>query len=294
MRRIFTFALSVCILCPFPAYPWWDTGHRTVARIAAAHLTPAARTRIARILEIPDSPEEVTEALVKASTWADETKSETHTGAWHFIDLAIEDHKSDIAQRCKDDNCAPARIRLFAAQLAGHPAHPANTQFSQRDALRYVVHLVGDIHQPLHDAADADLGGNCEQLDPPIGNAKNLHGLWDGEIVNEINPNDQALAAELETEIQELSPRRERQFSEGKEDEWAWESHEIAIRDIYRRLHIPIEPAEFPATCADAPAAISGLKLEIPAFYISEMKPVVREQLIKAGLRLARLLNESL
>lgn len=265
-----------------------------MARIAAAHLTPAARTRIARILEVQDSEEALTEALAKASTWADETARDNHTGPWHYIDLAIQDHKSDIAERCPDDNCAPTRIRLFAEQLAAHPAHPANTRWSQLDALRYVVHFVGDIHQPLHDISDADLGGNCEQLDPPVGKAKNLHALWDGEIVNAINSDDRALTAELEAEIQELSPHRERQLAEGKEEDWVWEGHELALRDIYHRLHIPVEPVEFPKSCAEAPTAITELKLEISGSYIAEMKPVVREQLIKAGLRLARLLNESL
>ncbi len=183
---------------------------------------------------------------------------------------------------------------MFAEQLAGHPANPANTRWSQLDALRYLVHLVGDIHQPLHAISDADLGGNCEQLDPPVGRAKNLHALWDGEIVNEINTSDRALAEELETSIEEFSSHHQRVLAEGKEDDWVWESHEIALRDIYRRLHIPVEPVEFPASCAVAPAEITSLKLDIPAFYISEMKPIIREQLMKGGLRLARLLNESL
>jgi S1/P1 Nuclease len=294
MSRLTALLLVACLAFPFPAYPWWETGHQTVARIAAAHLTPAARTRIARILEVEDTPEAVADALAKASTWADETKSETKTGSWHFIDLAIQDHKSDIPERCQHDDCAPARVRLFAEQLAGHPRDPANTRWSQLDALRYVVHLVGDIHQPLHDVSDADLGGNCEVLDPPVGKAKNLHALWDGEIINEMSASDRALSSELEAEIKEFSPRRDRQFSEGKEDDWVWESHEIAVHQVYRRLHIPVQPLEFPSSCADAPAAITELKLEISPIYIAEMKPIVREQLVKAGLRLARLLNESL
>lgn len=294
MRRLSGILLSLCFLWASPAYPWWETGHQTVARIAAAHLTPAARTRIARILDVPDTPEAIADALAKISTWADETKNQTKTGAWHYIDLTLEDHKSDIPERCKDDDCAPARIRLFADQLAGHPAHPGNTRWSQLDALRYLVHLVGDIHQPLHTVSDADLGGNCELLDPPVGKAKNLHALWDGEIVDEINTSDKTLAAELDAAIDDISPRRERELAEGKEDDWVWESHEIAVRDIYRRLHIPVEAVEFPTSCVDAPSAITSLKLDIQAAYIAAMKPVVREQLIKAGLRLARLLNESL
>lgn len=294
MRRLISVFLSVCIFWPYSADAWWETGHRTVARIAVDHLTPAARTRIARILEVADSSEEITLALVRSSTWPDQIAKDTGTGPWHYIDLALQDHKSDIPERCPDDNCNPARIRLFAEQLAGHPAHPDNTRWSQREALIYVVHFVGDLHQPLHAVSDADLGGNCEQLDPPVGKAKNLHALWDGGIIDQMSASDEELAHELESEIARFSPHREHAISEGNPDDWAWESHEIAIRDVYHRLHIPVEPVEFPKSCADAPEAITSLRMDIPAFYISEMKPVVREQLIKAGLRLARLLNESL
>src|SRR5262249_52635098 len=161
---------------PFPAFAWWETGHQAIARIAAANLTPAARTRVSRILGVEDTPEAVANALAQASTWADETKAETKTGNWHFIDLAIQDQKSDIPLRCKNNDCAPARIRMFAAQLAS--TQPVTSKWSELDALRYVVHLVGDIHQPLHTISDADLGGNCEQVNPPVGQAKNLHAIW--------------------------------------------------------------------------------------------------------------------
>ena len=101
---------------------WWETGHQTVARIAAAHLTPAARTRVARILNVPDTAEAVADGLATASTWADEIKTDTKTGSWHYINLTLQDDKSDIPSRCENDNCAPVRIRLFAAQLASQSA----------------------------------------------------------------------------------------------------------------------------------------------------------------------------
>lgn len=284
-------ALLVCSLAwPLPLAAWWETGHQTVARIAAAHLTAAARTRVARILDVADNPDAVADALARASTWADETKNETHTGEWHYIDLAIQDHKSDMAARCPQDDCAPARIRSFAALLA---AHPEDARWSQLDALRYVVHLVGDIHQPLHAISDADLGGNCEALDLPIGKAKNLHALWDGELVNAIEPDDKALTAELERDIAKMDEWRQRELASGHEEDWTWESHMMALREVYQRLKIPVEPVEFPAKCEDAPAEIRELRLNLGRVYINDMKPVVREQLEKAGLRLAKLLNET-
>lgn len=291
LHRVVSTVLVYSVYASRPAYSWWETGHRAVARIAAAHLTPVARTRVSRILSTADSPEAVANALAQASTWADETKAETQTGEWHYIDLALQDHKSDIPLRCPAENCAPARIHLFSVQLS---TGEGSQRYSELDALRYLVHFVGDIHQPLHTISDADLGGNCERLDPPIGTAKNLHAVWDGVLVNEINPDDKALADDLEHEIQGWTRSYIRGLSRGRVNDWVWESHQLAKRVIYRRLHIPIEPIEFPKACKDAPRAITEFTPDIDADYLNRMKPEVRTQLIKAGLRLARLLNESL
>jgi hypothetical protein len=259
--------------------------------VAAAHLTDAARIRVARILNVLDSPQAVADALAAISTWADETKVQTNTGEWHYIDLTLQDHKSDIPERCEHDNCAPVRIHLFAAELS---STVGDRRYSELDALRYLVHFVGDIHQPLHTISDADLGGNCERLNPPVDTAQNLHALWDGGIVNEISSDDKALASDLDHEIHSFSGFHRRRLSRGNEEDWVWESHELAKRVIYERLHIPIEPIEFPHACKDAPTTIAGFKAQINSVYVNNMKPIVRMQLIRAGLRLARLLNESL
>ena len=296
MRRSTVILLSCWFGCAIPAYSWWETGHQAVARIAAAHLTPAARIRLARILDVPDTPESLADALARASTWADETRAQTGTGAWHYINLTLQDSESDIAKRCPDDNCAPARIHLFAAQLA---ARSPNTQaavsrWSDLDALRYLVHFVADIHQPLHAISDADLGGNCEKLNPLYGRAKNLHALWDGEITNAISPSDGALTADLEQEIEALTPAQQHDLAGGTPNDWTWQAHEIALKNIYGKLHIPTEGAIFPANCGEAPGEITDFHPQIDGLYIDTMKPVVRLQLERAGLRLAQLLNQSL
>lgn len=292
MRRATVLFLSYWFLSPLPAYCWWETGHQAIARIAAVHLTPEARTRVAQIFGVENTPAAVAEAMTAASTWADETKAATRTGEWHFIDLALQDGESDIPARCPENNCAPARIRLFAAQLASR--HFDDTRWSDLDALRYVIHLVGDIHQPLHTISDADLGGNCERLDPLVGNAKNLHALWDGPLVDALNADSRVLAHQLEEDINGMPPSARAAIATGNEEDWVWESHELAIRDVYEKLRIPIEPFEFPRNCRFAPAPVGEMFLDISNVYVNDMKPVVREQLIRAGLRLANLLNQSL
>jgi hypothetical protein len=285
--------LSYCLIRPLSADAWWETGHEVVARLAASRLTPAARTRIAQILNVADSPESVANALAEASIWADTVKGQNKTGPWHYIDLTLEDHPSDIPARCENDDCVTARIRLFAAQLSSKTT-AQDSRWSDLDALRFVVHFVGDIHQPLHAISDADQGGNCERLDPPVRQAKNVHALWDGELVNALGADERSLAASLESQISKLSTDRQESLAAGHPDDWAWESHRLAERVIYKRLHIPKEPVEFPAHCTEAPAAITAHPWRIRPSYIEAMKPIVRLQLEKGGLRLARLLNESL
>lgn len=284
-------ALTCCLLATSPCFGWWETGHRAVARVAAAHLTPAARVRVSRILGVADTAEAVSEAMAQASTWADDVKKDTHTEEWHYIDLALQDSRGDISKRCPGGNCVTVKIHAFATQLSNQKA---DARWSEADALRFLVHFVGDIHQPLHAVSDADLGGNCETLDPPVGKAKNIHAVWDGQIVNEMNTGDTEIATGLESYLKELGTARQSEWSGGSADDWAWESHELARTLIYGKLHIPLEPVIFPHSCKEAPTEIVNFKAQVDGIYMDSMKPVVRDQLSKAGLRLARLLNETL
>jgi hypothetical protein len=293
MRRVLPLLLVSFMIVPNPAAAWWETGHETVARLAVTRLTPAALTRTAQILGVADDRQTVSDALAEASLWPDQTKGKTHTADWHYINLTFADGRSGFAKRCEDDDCITARIRLFSAQLAAK-TNARDSNSSDLDALRYLVHFVADIHQPLHAVSDADQGGNCELLNPPVGKAKNLHSLWDGELVNAINPDDRALTTELEKDLARMKSGRQEALSAGDAEDWAWESHQLARNLIYRKLRIPKQPEVFPEKCSEAPAGISKMSLRIQASYIRSMKPVVERQLEKAGLRLARVLNESL
>ncbi len=284
-------AVTICTTITSPSFAWWETGHRTVARVAAAHLSSKARSRVAAILGVPDSSSAVADGMAKASTWADEVKASTKTGEWHYIDLTLQDKKDDINKRCANEDCVTARIGLFSLQLA---KKETDSKWSDLDALRFLIHFVGDIQQPLHAISDADLGGNCERLDPAVDTARNLHALWDGGMLTEIEKDDTALAAHLQTYLGQLGTRIQKKWAKGDERDWAWESHELADRVVYKRLHIPLEPEVFPAGCQAAPAEITNFKPVIDSLYINDMKPVLRDQLSKGGLRLAAVLNRTL
>jgi len=143
---------------------------------------------------------------------------------------------------------------------------------------------------PMFDA-DWDQRREGDEFAPSLGK---VPILWDGEIVNEILPNDQGLAADLEKGIHGLAAEQVKEMAQGTQDDWTWESHELAMKDVYYKLHVPVERPIFPKNCDEAPTEIRSFKPPVDPLYVDTMKPVVREQLTKAGLRLARLLNESL
>jgi hypothetical protein len=288
-RTLFTVVITISVFS-LPASAWWEEGHRVTARLAASYLTPAARTRIAAILGVPDTPESVADGLAAASTWADDIKKDRpETQSWHFIDIALQDKKDQIAARCPDQNCVTARVAQFSAQLEKDKA--AADAAADLDALRFLVHFVGDIHQPLHASSDADLGGNCESLAPAYEQAKNLHALWDGPLVGDVNADDKALASDLKRELDSFGKARLKTIGAGSADDWAWESHKVAQKVIYKRLRIPTEPVVFPAGCKAVPQEILDDKITVEPKYVNDMKSVVRLQLERGGVRLARLLN---
>ena len=286
MRRM----VAVFLLAAWPAQGWWDEGHQVVARIAAAHLTREARARVAELLGVEDDPDGVADGLAKAAVWADGVKEETSSGDWHFLNWAWQDNRANLADRCWNDDCVTARVKLFAAQLKSDEADET-ARFSDAEALRFLVHFVGDLHQPLHVSNNADEGGQCEVLEEAIGRAETLHELWDGELVSRMGEDDAALAAELNIEIGAMSERSRGDFAAGEVEDWAWEAHRLAIADVYKRLGIRKQEAAEIVGCNSASDEIQGMRVKVDEKYMDEMEPVVREQLKKAGLRLAEMLN---
>lgn len=291
MRRSLLPKLACLLLCTLPAQAWWETGHRTTARLAAYYLTPAARARIAAILNVPNTSESISDGLASVSTWADDVrKARPNTAPWHFIDLALQDKRSQIPERCPEQNCVTARITMYSSQLVRGKS--ASDAAADAEALKFLVHFVGDVHQPLHASSDADLGGNCEPLAESYEKARNLHALWDGPVVNDINKDDRALAATLKQDLDRMTNRQRRRMRAGTPDDWAWQSHILAIEVVYKRLSIPTALVSFPASCKVAPAEIVNDKITVQAAYVKSVEPAVRLQLERAGLRLAELLNQ--
>ncbi|HVZ80801.1 MAG TPA: S1/P1 nuclease [bacterium] len=250
-------------------------GHETVALIAQDRITPRARQAIQEILE--------RETLSFVSTWADRmAHDKPETAPWHYFNLDIRQPQTayDMADACPNHDCVVEQIERDLSVLSNGNASLGE----KREALKYLVHFVGDIHQPLHCADDQDRGGNDKwfRWHGPNGTAQrykwvNLHSLWDDLLQPNRRPNPHFLARKLEKEI---TPQEERDWCKGKAEDWGWESFRIAQNDIYPGLPSGPLPDK------------NRWGRDLPEkFYSPTMKATAYRQLEKAGVRLAWLLN---
>ena len=160
--------LAVSLFTTSPAYPWGSKGHEIVAAIAETHLTDAARKRIKELL-----PQGTT--LAEASTWPDKAGRQIpDMDPYHFINFKEDANDYNQERDCKLRNCIIEAIAWYT-QVLQSPDAPRN---EKRTALRFIAHLVGDIHQPLHAGFAEDRGGNSVEI-RFNGRKENLHSLWD-------------------------------------------------------------------------------------------------------------------
>jgi nuclease S1 len=154
-------ALSLCLLALSPpTYAWGPKGHRIVAIVAEAHLTDAAKQGISDLLDVETDPRVA--SLRDAAIWPDLIKGDRpETKPWHFVDILISgknqpNNAYDRARDCADDKCIVPKIAEFRDVLTDRNASMAD----RLEALKFITHFIGDLHQPLHVADNHDKGGN--------------------------------------------------------------------------------------------------------------------------------------
>ena len=278
-------ASSALCLCG-PAFAWGELGHQVTALIAYDHLTPKAKARVDALLAA-DKDTLTAPDFTSRATWADRYR-ELHreTAAWHFVDIEL-DHP-DLNAACfgfpklapgqpasqgPAQDCVINKIDEFAAELRD----PATPQAEQIQALKFLVHLVGDLEQPLHVSDHHDRGGNCIGLNPPAGPSKNLHAYWDTAVVEALGSDAPNIAARLERAI---TPRKASSWSVGWPRSWATETFGVARQVAYQ---LPSTP-----TCAD------HASVTLSAAYEAQAQRAAAVQLEKAGIRISAELNRSL
>lgn len=266
-----------------PGLAWGPEGHAIVADIAEAHLSAAAMSQVTQLLS-----QEGHAHLDEISSWADEVRPQRpETAPWHFVDIPLDATGYDAARDCDGGNCVVAKIVDFEKVLADRSAAPTD----RLDALKWVVHFVGDIHQPLHAEDDGDRGGNEVHLSY-FKKRTNLHAIWDGGILEvaldlHLGPHYSFDHAAVKSAAMKLDEEI------GIANRAAW-----APADLDRRLnkavvswanesHLAAKTVAYP----DLPALRRG---DWSTGYEEHAWPVVRTQLERAGARLAEVLNEAL
>jgi len=257
-----TYPLLALLCAAFPALAWGPEGHALVARIAETQLKPETRARVAEILG-PDS------TMTSMSSWPDEIRrSQPQTGPWHYVDIPIDKPGLDMARDCPNGNCVIGAIAAMRARLRD----PALAADQRREALMYVIHFIGDMHQPLHCSNNNDRGGNEVHI-VFQGQPGNLHSLWDSGLLARMGKED-----DLFPRFSAVSARRRKKFANGTVNDWAEQTHKLAQQMVYGKL----------------PNAAPGAPVAIGVDYERQADPLIELQIERAGARLAAVLNQDL
>lgn len=250
--RFKTYIATLCL--PMMALAWGQKGHDVVANIASCHLTPAARAAVDSIFE--------GKSMVYWANWLDNashTPAYDYSRNWHYINIDADETFDTRQKQPKGDVITALNEQITL--LADSATLPAD----ERLALKMVVHLMGDLHQPLHAGRRSDLGGNKHNV-KFFETETNLHSVWDSRVPE---TGHKWSYTEWTDQLDRASEALEAELLRGTISDWARESHEIA-KEVYQST-----PQE----------SVVGYD------YIARWTPTVEQQLLKGGLRLAHVLN---
>jgi len=279
--QAFLAALALLLL-PSPAFAWWEYGHETTAEVAMKLVKPRTKQSILwllkqqKVLETPKCP---VRTIEEASVWPDCIKTLgdrfSYAFSWHFQDVEIC-KQFDLKEPCANGNCV-------SSQIARAQRMVADRELPTRDrlmALAFLVHFVGDLHQPLHGSEhDGDQGGNKVKASYGVIPRTNLHSIWDGLLA------DRAISSPppgADGILSEVSPEQRAELAKGTLQDWGRESWALAKTEVYGSV------------IADPCAKPAPEKVAMDEATIERLIPAVRLQVAKGGIRLARLLDEAL
>lgn len=294
--------VTVLGLAALPAWPLGSIGHHIVALIAEQRLSPEVRARVAKLLldgeytmaQVSTCPDALRSSGKNPIRPEDEyclkiAKADPDSGPWHYIDIPVPHADKALDAYCPKGNCVTAKIKFFRDVLKN-----SNDDAQRREALMYLIHFMGDLHQPLHCAErSCDQGGNLEHANVLLKNGERadhrLHRVWDEDLVNRMLEEEKidgdVAAAELLGK--QIKPDRAAKWAQTSIDEMAWEGWELAKSHVYK--NIPVFNYCDPAVKA-SPTPASDLS----AGYEKDGAKLIHEQMMKAGVRLADLLEKAL
>jgi len=291
MRHILILLL---LILPAPALAWGDYAHRLTARIAWAQLSPPARAQVRALLRAApglDTPTCALASIEDASVWPDcvrglDNNRFAFSAPWHYQNVSVCE-PFDITAKCWNGDCVTAQIPRQQAILAD-----ARRPAAQRlQALAFLVHLVGDMHQPLHMGDKADRGGN--DVRAAFGfkspDRMNLHRVWDSDLA------ERALTEPPAITPQRITPAQRRAWTAGpaatdaRVTLWAREAWDIARTIVYPELKNLPDACPLPADSRRA-----SPRGAITPAYVAAATPAVRDSVAKAGTRIALLVEQAL
>jgi hypothetical protein len=161
-----------------PAWAWFAEGHEIVGIIAADDLTSNARSHVSQIFHVPADTRSIEKAAASIRPDTEFREEDRSTAQWHYIDICLQDTKKDLSARCPHGNCVTAKIDEYARRLHDRDYD----KWGAVGDLAFLIHLVGDIHQPLHTTTNADRGGTCQRVNVTPAE-DNLHYAWDDAVV---------------------------------------------------------------------------------------------------------------
>lgn len=308
--RLCSLSALLLLLSPSKAAAWGCKGHQTIALIAEKHLTPDAKQWVMKLLaDTPIDPKlsrycgnATRDPMADVSTWADDVRPERKNGPWHYIDIPRGSKRGSIEEFCGKEGCVTQAITEQLAILKNKDADP----LKRAEALRYVIHFVGDLHQPLHTITNADEGGNCVPVkylrrtvhEHGHSFSPNLHGLWDTAI-----PERDAEGADPSEYADTLDGVFTAEIEGWRKagvhiDDWAWEGFDYAESAVYGNLtpKVAVEPNVQVHSCSDDNNIGERLlrqNLVANESYQEKAGPVAEKRLAQAGVRLAMILNDA-
>jgi hypothetical protein len=245
---------AAAAFAPPSASAWGREGHEIIAELAERQLTSDAKAELHRLLALEP---ELT--LAAASTWADTHRSST-TGPWHYVNFPRDSCRYQEARDCPGGQCVVGAIERQTKVLSSSAIDEERLK-----ALKYLIHFVADVHQPLHAGYADDKGGNTFQLQA-FGRGTNLHALWDTGLIENRAGGPQGLRIELVAELKSNGSSRPLEPVQ-----WAEESCRVVQRDGF-----------YPGT--------HKMGVEYP----QTQDATLRLRLLAASRRLAAVLNDAL
>jgi len=239
---------------------WGVTGHRVVAEIAENHLTNRAKRKLKKLIG--------KQKLAYWANWPDNVRNSPewkNTSTWHYVNIPPQETKEQFIEQLKNNN----KPNIYTAiQNVKGIIVDKNTPDADREIyLRFLVHFLGDMMQPMHTGREEDLGGNLIKIQF-FKKDTNLHSLWDSGLIDNTKYSYTEYARVLDVKSKEEI----NQIQSGSLEDWLYESHQAA-----NQLYASVKPGE-----------------NYSYDYQEQYQELLERQLLHAGLRLAKILNEVL